>query len=305
MKFEYSDGGEISEWQPVKVKRMNHVIEVKAVQKEPGSLQNIRKLSKTEYLILDTGEVKNYVLKENRGQNIPGLKHTFGNIRDLINNNFTGAGNELHLTLTYKDNMTDTGQLMKDYEKFWKRYKRRHGKDIDYLSIIEPQGRGAWHCHVLIRHNSTDKIYIPAKEIAELWGHGFIKVKALEGVDNIGAYLSAYLGDVELTPENMKEVKEYGMQEIEVKEVDVEGQSKAFIKGGRCYLYPPGMNLYRHSKGILHPEIEEMKYKEAKKIVGNATPNYSRTVQIIDDAKGYIVNTVTYEQYNMARKKSE
>lgn len=301
MKFEITEGQEIPKCKPVKVKRMKHILEVTSTKFKPKGLQGILKLSNTHYMILATKEVKEYDLSENRADNTASLKHTFKKIRDLINNNFVGAANELHITLTYKENMTDTEQLYIDFKNFWKRYQYKYGKDTDYLSVVEPQGRGAWHCHVLIRHNDKEKVYIPSKDLEELWGHGFIKIKALKGVDNIGAYLSAYLGDVELTVENyFAQNKPEG---VEVKTVMIDGEEKKFIKGGRLHLYPVGMNLYRKSKGIVHPEVEEMLYKDLKEIVGTATPNYSSTVKILDEDK--VLNEITYEQYNINRLNRE
>jgi hypothetical protein len=117
----------------------------------------------------------------------------------------------------------------------------------------------------------------------------------LSGVDNIGAYLSAYLTDVEVTDGNIHRAIA-GEQEIKVIEID--GQEKKFIKGGRLHLYPSGMNLYRKSKGIQMPEREEMKYADIKKVVGSAEPNYTRQIVVEqDDFK----NTITYVQYNMKR----
>ena len=40
--------------------------------------------------------------------------------------------------------------------------------------------RGAWHCHVLLRFNSLDKVYIPNADIAKIWGQGFVSVKAMK-----------------------------------------------------------------------------------------------------------------------------
>jgi hypothetical protein len=294
-KFESEKGKPISSHRIVKVKQMNHIIEVMHLLKPSDGFQTIKKLSKTEYVLLSTGEVKEYNLTENRGQNIAGLKGTFRKIRDLINTNFTGTQNELHITLTYAENMTDTKRLLTDFDAFWKRYKRKYGQ-AEYMSVIEPQGRGAWHCHLLIRN--LDPIYIPADQLAEMWGHGFIKIKSLKDVDNIGAYLSAYLGDIELTPENFREAKDHGLSDMQLKEVEVEGKKKAFIKGGRLHLYPSGMNLYRHSKGIVFPEVEKMSYQDTKKIVGSRSPNYSRTVTIYDDNE-QVLNEITYEQYNL------
>lgn len=281
---------------------MNHIVEVVSIDKATNGLNKIQKLSKYEYMNLDSGEVLEYNLSENRGQNIAGLKDTFRKIRDLINNNFTGQGNEIHVTLTYAENMTDSKRLHIDFKKFWLRYQYEYGKDNDYLVVVEPQGRGAWHCHVLIKQYNTKNLYISSEKMAALWGNGFIKIRSLSGVDNIGAYLSAYLGDVELTSETLPiAVSDH----LEIKEVDVDGLTKRFIKGGRLHMYPPGMNLYRHSKGIKFPEVEEMTYKQAKKIVGSRVPNYSRTVTILDSEDDKILNRITYENYNMKRKEGQ
>jgi hypothetical protein len=307
MKFEKSRGQAIDNNKMVRVKQMNHIVEVVSIQSATNGLNKIQKLSKTHYVLKDTGEIKEYKLSKNRGQNIAGLKKSFRRIRDLINNNFTGHGSEIHVTLTYAENMTDPKRLYSDFEKFWKRYKYKYGKNCDYISVVEPQGRGAWHCHVLIRHNDVDKLYIPSDEMARLWGHGFIKIRSLKGVDNIGAYLSAYLGDVELTEETLRSAlgRSGTLEKIEIKEVEVNGNKKRYIKGGRLHLYPPGMNIYRKSKGIVYPEVEKMRYGDIKKIVGNATHNYSTTVTIQDDAGGKILNRITYEHYNMKRRKDK
>lgn len=87
---------------------------------------------------------------------------------------------------------------------------------------------------------------------------------------------------------------------FECKEIEVEGVKKKFLKGARCYLYPSGMNIYRKSKGIKFPEENEMSYREVKKIVGSATPNYSRTLTISDDSEK-VLNVITYQNYNMKR----
>lgn len=299
-KFEKSKGQYISDYKTVKVKRMKHIVEVMAVDNATNGFDNIQKLSKSHYMVKDTGEVLEYKQSENRGQNIAGLKKSFRKIRDLINNNFTGQGNELHVTLTYAENMQDTKRLYEDFVKFWKRYQYKYGKDCDYLTVVEPQGRGAWHFHLLLRQNDVEKLYIPSDEMASLWGHGFVKIKSLKGVDNIGAYLSAYLCDVELTKETLPMAV---MEQKEIKEVEVDGQLKRYIKGGRLHMYPPGMNLYRKSRGIVFPEVEQMKYGDIKKIVGNATPNYSMTVTIQEADK--LLNRITYEHYNTKRTPKE
>lgn len=301
-RFESMEGKKINGFDEVKVKKMNSIVEVVHIKNHTlGGLANVVKLSKDEYMIRETGEVKKYAKSENRGQNIESLKRTFKKIRDLINNNFVGAANELHITLTYAENMRDTKRLYKDFDKFMKRFRYKYNYDVDYISVVEPQGRGAWHVHLLLRFNELDKIYISNKDIAELWGHGFTKTKSLEGIDNIGAYLSAYLGDIEMTGETIRDMYHNGHGEIEIKEVEVEGITKKYIKGGRLHYYPPGMNLYRKSKGIKFPDEQYMKFSEVKKEVGSAKPTFTRTIIIRDDMSNQVLNEVTYQSYNLKR----
>lgn len=280
----------------VTVTKMNHIVEVQHMQKM-NRKAHIKKLDKDRYIYLGSGEIKEFNHIENRSQSFNSLRQTFKKLRYLINNNFTGAGNELHVILTYAENMTDTKRLYKDYEKFIKRlrYKYKDISSIDYISVVEPQGRGAWHCHLLLRFNDIDKVYIENSMLAELWGHGFVTIRSLKDVDNIGAYLSAYLTDVELTEENIISLVDTDYV-IVVKEVN--GQEKNIVKGGRLHLYPSGMNLFRKSKGIVYPERQRMKYKEIKKIVGSAKPTYEKSIKIENDD---FTNTINYEQYNLKR----
>ncbi len=238
-------GREIKKSKRVKVKRMNDILEVVGVDRCSNGFINIKKISKDKYINLVTGEVIMAEISENRGQNVAGLKRTFKAMRELINNNFVGASNELHVILTYAENMTDTERLYDDFRKFWQKFKRRYGNEYDYITVIEPQGRGAWHHHLLIRDNTGKELFIPSPEMEKLWGHGFIKIRSLEKIDNIGAYLTAYLTDVEVTYENVKEV--ILNKDTKIKEVEIDGKKKSFIKGGRMHFYPSGMNLYRKS----------------------------------------------------------
>lgn len=280
----------------VTVTKMNHLIEIQYMEKM-NTKATVRKLNKHEYVDLATGEIKEYEHKENRKENYKGLTATFKKIRYLINKNFTGAKNELFVTLTYARNETDPKQLYKDFDKFMKKLKYRF-KDtttLDYISVVEPQERGAWHCHLLLKANDIDVLYLHFDDFKKLWGQGDVKVKRLKEVDNIGAYLSAYLGDIELT----EETAEIAIKENRnVLEKEIDGKKKRFIKGGRLHLYPTGMNIYRKSKGIVMPERTKETYENAKKIVGSAKPHYSKTYTIENDD---FKNTLVYEQFNTKR----
>jgi hypothetical protein len=291
-----SEKSDISSSAYVTVTQTGSIVEVQYMEKM-NQTATIRKLNADEYVELSTGEIKEYQHIENRSQSYKSLRATFKKLRYLINNNFSGRKNELFVTLTYAENMTDTKKLYSDLEKFNKklRYQYTNVTSVDYLSVVEPQQRGAWHVHVLFKFNDLESVFIPNSELASLWGHGFVKIKRVDGVDNIGAYLTAYLADLELSPETLAIALKSGHDVVE-KEVD--GQKKAFIKGGRLHMYPPGMNLFRKSKGILYPDREKMTYASAKKIVGSAQPHYKKKYEIQTDD---FSNTLIFEQYNLKR----
>jgi hypothetical protein len=337
----------------VKVTKMGHIVEIVNIHYQPDTLQNHVKLDKEHYIITDTeidtkklewhehidngtgekrlfvvdndtGElfsVYEYHLNENRSQNIAGLKRTMKKIRDLINNNFIGAKNELFIMLTYRFDgqpMNDVKKASRDFDAFIKRFRRRY-PDLEYIAVLEPQANTAWHWHILAKFTKwTEKkhIYIDNNEIMyPMWGHGWTGVKSVRYVDNIGAYLSAYLGNIEINEENKEEIfnsvfksgRDIVIEEKEVTGEDGKKTTKRFVKGGRMYLYPSGTNIYRYSKGIKKPVSEMMLYSDAKKITGKRPPDYSRTVVIEgnknDDEEMRIYNTITYEQYNLKRKK--
>ena len=276
----------------VRVTKMNHIVEVQHMEKmSTGS--SIMKIDKHRYVDLRDGEIREFEkFSEKRSDNFNSLRKTFKTLRYLINNNFTGSGNELHITLTYKENMTDTKQLYEDFKKFIMRFRysfKSYGS-IDYLTVIEPQERGAWHHHLLVRFNDCDdRVFLNNKMVSEIWGHGFIKIKTLDGVDNIGAYLSAYLADVEVDASSST-----GKEVTKV----VDGVEKKFIKGGRLHRYPNGMNLYRTSRGIKKPDRVDMAYSDIKKVVGSAKPHYTKSIHIETEDFN---NVITYEQYNTKR----
>lgn len=306
--------GEIPNDAPVRVTKMQHIVEVQYLERINCECP-ILKLNKNEYVPL-IGENKGVVLQfkhtENRAGSFASLRHTFKKLRYLINNNFLGGKNELFCTLTYAENMQDTKQLYKDFDKFMKRFKYRYS-DFDYLSVIEPQGRGAWHVHLLLRFNSTDSIFIANDELRGLWRNGFVNIHRIQNVDNIGAYLTAYLADYAVDENNfdirlMQDLMKGGTSIVE-KEVEENGKKvkKHIIKGGRLYLYPVGVNLYRKSKGIVYPErIDTFYDDELKKgVLGSAKPCYTSSLELKKLSDDCTVeehfNSIIFESYNLKR----
>lgn len=228
------------------------------------------------------------------------LRKTFKRLRNLINTNITSPECCLWVTLTYADNVKGkegNEQLYKDFKNGIQRLRRKYGH-FEYISVVEPQARGAWHCHCIFIFEK--KTYIPNKEIQTAWGQGFTKTKKMRtDVDNLGSYLTAYLTDIPL--DDVKDSHCYSMQDAEyLVEHIVEKEGKKYIKGGRIPLYPVGMKIYRTSRGIKQPEIiKDADYEQVKEIIGTLPCIYETTNEILlDEEDSNYRNILRYRQYN-------
>lgn len=294
----------------VKVTEMGNIIEVQYMSRRNNKQTILMLPGGDTYCDLSTGEIKECIQHETRADQKKSLYRTFKTVRGLINSNVTDVRNVKWITLTYKENMTDSVRLYKDFEKFnkkFQRYIKKLGYDkAEYIVMMEPQGRGAWHCHLLYIFDNKAP-FIANDEIARMWGQGFTKTKKLDNVDNVGAYLTAYLGDMDMT-DMLDNTTDFNIgndvmgQDLKVVEVD--NEKKYFVKGGRLKLYPAKFNMYRCSRGVKRP-IETLESQEwAEKKVSGATLTYEKTVLLSDQENNFesIINT---KQYNIIRQKGQ
>lgn len=288
---------------PVTVKLCGNVIEVRHSTHGPPEI-SIEKLNADEYIDLRTGEIKLFQHAASRAEDTASVAQSLRNLRDIINANLTDPATALWVTLTYKENMRDTQRLYEDFHAFIKRFRRHLQKNdhppVEYIAAAEPQGRGAWHLHVLFLFPEKAP-FIPNAHMAKLWGHGFTKTKSLQGVDNPGLYLTAYLGDMELTEAVMSGTTRGRLGEVEAEDGQGRKVKKAVIKGARLHLYPSSFNLYRCSRGVKRPQVMQMSEWEAQEIIGAAPLTYEKTIAVTD-SEGQTVNIINYRQYNRAKK---
>lgn len=90
-------------------------------------------------------------------------------------------------TLTFAENQQDLDYAHYELDKFIKRLKTRY-KGFQFINVVEFQKRGAIHFHML-----CNLPYVPVEELAEIWGHGFVKINRIDNVDNVGAYITKYM----------------------------------------------------------------------------------------------------------------
>lgn len=277
---------------------MHGIIEMKYMEKRNFECP-IQVLDGNCYLVKSTGEVRFFdKTGTNRSHSYKSLYRTFKKLRYLINNNFFGDKNELFVTLTYGGDdrplISDGGKrFYMDFQIYIKALRRKYGR-IEFVNVVEPHEDGHLHAHVLLKFFDHDFIFISNDDMQNVyWKRGFTKTSNLVGVTNIGAYLSAYMTDVEVSDENVHDCLVSG-EKVEFKEVN----GKRYIKGGRLKYYPKKFRIYRRSKGILEPKVILGVSGDIKKKIGILCrePDFIKKYEIkVNDFS----NTIIYEHFNL------
>lgn len=290
---------------PVTVKRCGNVTEIRYAVHSPPEIA-IEKLNADMYVDKRTGEVKEVQHHASRAEDKASVAQSLRKLRDLINANLEDAETVLWVTLTYRENMTDPARLYEDYRRFWQRFKyclsKRGRPSAEYIIAAEPQGRGAWHLHCLFLFPGKAP-FISNSDMARIWGHGFTKTQSLKGVGNPGLYLTAYLGDMELSEAVRSGQFKAGRLEAG-RLAETKDKSKAVVKGARLSLYPPGFNLYRCSRGVKRPEVCQMTEQEAQTEVSGIPLTYEKTISITDES-GTVRNIINYRTYTKTPAESD
>ena len=259
----------------------------------------IEKLSADLYADKRTGEVKEFQHHDSRAADKASISQSLRKLRDLINANLEAPETALWVTLTYRENMTDPARLYEDYRRFWLRlayFLNKQGHPpAEYIIAAEPQGRGAWHLHCLFLFPCKAP-FIPNADMARIWGHGFTKTQSLKKIGNPGLYLTAYLGNMELT-----EAINAGTFQAK-RLAESKDKSKSIIKGARLNLYPSGFNLYRFSRGIKRPEVWETTEQQAQVEITGMSLTYEKTISITD-GEGKTRNIINYRTYTKPPEK--
>jgi hypothetical protein len=194
------------------------------------------------------------------------------NLRRLINANIGKYGEtSKFLTLTFKENVQDLEYANEEFNKFIKRlnYKLTGSKKsfLKYVCVVEFQGRGAVHYHVIF----FNMPYVPVNEVAEVWGHGFVKLNKIDEVDNVGAYVVKYMG-----------------KDFDPDDDPGSGGKKRRDKGKKRYFA---------SRGLIKPKERVVNEKELNELGARLAPAKVFESEFENDHLGVI----RYTQYNMKR----
>lgn len=170
------------------------IIEVYEYERMPVSCVDKDKDDYNALDILNTQIDPKERKEERRQQTVRDARNT---TRRLALMNF-GSGDKF-ITLTFKENINDIEYSDDQFKKFIKRFKYHFKIDkLNYIAVREFQKRGAIHYHLICDWNMYFESEEQIKEFERLlgekiWKHGFVDIKQLNHVDNVGAYIIKYM----------------------------------------------------------------------------------------------------------------
>lgn len=122
-------------------------------------------------------------------------KRASASFRRLLLSNLSGTENPVLVSFTYRENERDLSKAYRDFKSFIEALRYRYGASWKYVCVPEFQRRGAIHFHSLFWGLPKELVLQErqTREIAKLWGQGFVDVVLTDGHRRLAFYLSKYM----------------------------------------------------------------------------------------------------------------
>lgn len=262
---------------------MNNIVEVRVIENKKKPLSNFKRVSKTQFLNVSTGEICNYHSGNKQKEFEKNMIQRFRYLKRFINSNFIGDFSELHIVLTYGSEYRATlDELSTDFKKFHKKLSYRY-QNCEWLAIKEPTETGRWHMHVLVKEKEGKRLYIDSEILNKMWGKGNVHIQRMSHMYDIGGYFTVYRSSIALK-DDIKKSK----------------------KSKRLNYYKPCMRIFTSSRGLKQPgDPLIMTYGEVEEFIDHKKPRYQKSIEVIlkqEEVFGEIspeikVNTIHYQEY--------
>lgn len=263
-------------------------IEIKHISNTKNSFRGIKKLNKYEYVVLETGEVKRY--KQGVNKSKKGLEKSMRNLRKILRNNFSGAQNELFITLTTRDEVVDIREIKQKFQTFWRKLKAKF-TDLEFVAVFEKNAdSNSWHIHIIVKTIHHKTLNIPNANIEKLWAQGYTKTSRITN--------EIRLNDIN---ENSKMVykdkvtEKFGIDRVISYMCKTESKENISV----------GERTYEKSRGIRKPKTDDKDYATSRKEMGqDYVLDKEYTSLTRDSVTNKIVNKVKTETWKQKRKNS-
>jgi hypothetical protein len=238
-----------------KVVMSGHVVEIYEYEKDIKTGKDNKKGS-----VGRAGKGANEEDKEKNREIV--LSRAKREVRRLINSNVDAWGEKAKFfTLTFREHVTDIKQANNEFKKFRQRLSRHIWKcpnALKYVAVIEFMKNGRVHYHMV----TFNMPYVPHSVLEEIWGNGWVHIRAIDDCDNVGAYVTKYM----------------------TKDFDDER-----LRGQKCYF---------SSRGLVKPVEEVIEKEDLDALRVALSPNMVFEKEFESEYTG----KVSYQQFNLKRK---
>ncbi len=231
----------------------------------------IKKLSKYEYIDTRTGERKYYDL--DKPTDIKDVKRKVRKYEELVIYNFTGGKNELFITLTCRDKITDLKVIKDRYKEFLKNIQTDY-KGLECIALFETTSNSYWHIHLFLKYVDTSKVLtIPHQDLLnKYWTYGYVHI-----IRNFNTF------------KNLGHSKDSRQEKLE-----------------RLTNFPKGFRMYLKTRGIKTPPKEKIPYKDCPEYQSSDySVTKTDTYIIRNENTDAIVNAITTIMYRNNKPKTE
>lgn len=257
----------------------NGDVEIQDIKWNKNGFRSIERLNRKEYMVVSTGEVKEYQFREEKGEN--GLRRSMKKLNQILKNNFAGAGNELFITLTAEKDVTDFLEMKAKFQQWWRKMKREY-KDLEFVAILEKHTeRDSWHIHTMVKAIEHKRLYIPNNKIEKIWGYGFTKTSRITSTP---------------TANDIKEDYKMAYKDKITEKFGIDKVINYMCKSKTKEQIPICERCYYKSKGIKMPIPQKIRYDETRQQMGQEYKLKKQYTSLIRDAKtNGVVNKVKTE----------
>lgn len=229
----------------------------------------IKKISKYEYIDTRTGEIKYYDL--DKPTDIKDVKRKVRKYEEIVMYNFQGGKNELFITLTCRDKITDLKVIKDRYKEFLENIQTDY-KGLECIALFETTSNSYWHIHLFLKYVDTSKVLtIPHQDLLnKYWTYGAVHI-----IRNFNTFKS------------LGHSKDSRQEKLE-----------------RLTNFPKGCRMYMKTRGIKTPPKEKKQFKDCPEFKSS---DYSitsaETYMVRNEEK--IVNAITTLMYRNNKPKTE
>ena len=151
-----------------------------------------RKMDSTTFVNVATGEIKTVMQNTEKMRSISSLRKTFSRLSLLIKSNFYGGKSECFISLSYNKKVSDTKEFNKDIKNFYAKLSRSSNVPYRCLVVLEYQGNGNIHIHILVKRLDNELLNINELEKLLLWKKGTCNIQRLYDSEGLADYLNPF-----------------------------------------------------------------------------------------------------------------